>query len=83
MDKTRTNNNTEQKNTQVRVPISAAPITIFSQRRNDEDSNNSNRTEEAKQPPRGDTSSKNDDLIHALKMRLVKGEISKEKVSPN
>jgi hypothetical protein len=69
---------TQQKKVEARISMSAAPITIFRERRNDEGSSNSNHTEEAKQPPKEGTSNKNDDLIHILKMRLVKGEISKE-----
>ena len=58
--------------------MSAAPITIFSKLSDDEGSSNSNHTEEGKQPPKEEKSNKSDDLIHILKMRLVKGEISKE-----
>jgi hypothetical protein len=69
---------TQQKKVEARISMSAAPITIFRELRNDEGSSNSNHTGEAKQPPKERTSNKNDDLIHTLKMRLVKGEISKE-----
>ena len=69
---------TQQKKVEARISMSAAPITIFCERGNDEDGSKSNHIEEAKQSSKEETSSKNDDLINTLKMRLVKGEISKE-----
>src|SRR5919109_5147087 len=55
---------TQQKKVEARIPMSAAPITIFSKLRNDEGSSNSNHTEEAKQLPKEERSNKSDDLIH-------------------